>query len=403
MKCPPKNDNIQKVPQISDIIDVAKQNHTEVSMGRSKLIIKTGCNNTHFTWGERLKLQYHYNGTNNYSKITSPTLLGTLLSKSERTIRRELTRGKVEHLKSDLSKVLVYNAEYAQNDADSKSSAKGSPIKLGADWDLVSSVSKLIKDDKYSPYAIIQHFKRTNWPSDTRICEKTLYNYISAGDITGVTEKNLLYAGRRRKAKSQPKKHSRLKNAERSIDKRSEEINDRKEVGHWEIDTVYSGKDCSPSCLLTLTERKTRVEIARKIPDRTADSIVMEIDKIERQLGSSRFRKLFISITADNGSEFSRVEGLESSVLCKEKRTTLFFAHPYSSYERGTNENHNGIIRRFISKGSDIGSEKKSTIKNIQDWMNNYPRKILGGKSPIEALIDEISDEFPLPKLLEVS
>ncbi len=65
MKCPPKNDDIKKVPQISDIIEVAKQNYSEESMGRSKLNIKTGCNNTHFTWGERLKLQYHYNGTNN--------------------------------------------------------------------------------------------------------------------------------------------------------------------------------------------------------------------------------------------------------------------------------------------------------------------------------------------------
>jgi IS30 family transposase len=350
-----------------------------------------------------LKLQYYYSGTNNYTKITSPTVLGTLLNKSERTIRRELKRGKVEHLRSDLSMTTVYNADYAQNDADYKHSAKGPSIKLGFDWDLVNSISKLIKEDKYSPYAIIQHFKRTNWPSDTRICEKTLYNYISAGDIPGITKDNLLYAGKRRKPKSQPRKHSRLKNAERCIDKRSDDINNRKEIGHWEIDTVYSGKDCSPSCLLTLTERKTRVEIVRKIPNRTANSIVMEIDKIERQLGSSRFRILFKSITADNGSEFSKVENIESSILRNGKRTTLFFAHPYSSYERGTNENHNGIIRRFISKGTDIGLEKKSTIRNIQNWMNNYPRKILGGKSPIEALISEIGNGFSLPKLLEVS
>ena len=371
-------------------------------MGRSKLIIKTGCKHTHFTWEERLLLQYHYNGTNRYKKNTSPTLLGTLLSKSERTIRREIKRGLVEHTTSELLKIIVYNAEYAQNDADSKNSAKGPEIKLGKDWNLVGKISKLIKEDKYSPYAVLQHFERTNWPSDTRICEKTLYNYIAAGDITDITVKDLLYKGKRFKPKGKPKRHSNAMNASRSIDKRPKEANNRAVAGHWEMDTVYSGKDCSLSCLLTLTERRTRTEITRKMPDRTAASVKKEIDKIERQMGALRFRELFISITPDNGVEFSNAEGLERSILNNMPRTQLFFAHPYSSYERGTNENHNGIIRRFIPKGSDIGKEKKSTIREIQDWMNNYPRKILGGRSPLDALADELGAGFQIPKLLEI-
>ena len=371
-------------------------------MGRSKLIIQTGCKHTHFTWGERLLLQYHHNGTNRYEKITSPTLLGTLLSKSERTIRREIKRGKVEHTTSELLKIMEYNAEYAQNDADSKSSGKGPSIKLGKDWNLVKGISKLIKKDKYSPYAVIQHFKRTQWPSDTRICEKTLYNYIVAGDITDVTEKDLLYEGKRRKPKGKPKKHANAMNASRSIEKRPMEANERIVAGHWEMDTVYSGKGCSPSCLLTLTERKTRTEIAKKIPDRTAASVKIEIDKMERQIGAVRFRELFRSITPDNGVEFSNAEGLEKSILSNKPRTQLFFAHPYSSYERGTNENHNGIIRRFISKGSDIGAVKKNSIRKIQDWMNNYPRRILGGRSPLEALADELGPIFIISDLLEV-
>ena len=371
-------------------------------MGRSKLNIETRCKHTHFTWEERLLLQYHHTGTNRYEKITSPTLLGTLLSKSERTIRRELKRGMVEHIASDLSKITVYNAEYAQNDANSKNSAKGPPIKLGQDWALVNAVSRLIKEEKYSPYAVIEHFKRTRWPGDTRICEKTLYNYIAAGDISDVTQKDLLYGGKRFKPKGKPKKHSRAMNATRSIDKRPQEANERKVVGHWEMDTVHSGKDCSSSCLLTLTERKTRTEITRKIPDRTAASVTAEIDKIERQMGGVLFRKMFLTITPDNGVEFSDVNGLEKSVLSKGPRTRVFFAHPYSSFERGTNENHNGIIRRFIPKGNDIGLEKKSRIRRIQDWMNHYPRKILDGKSPLEALVDELGAGIQIPKLLEV-
>jgi len=371
-------------------------------MGRTKLSIKTGCKHTHFTWEERLQLQYHNTGTNRYKKITSPTILGTLLSKSERTIRRELKRGMVEHTASDLSKVTEYNAEYAQRDAYSQNSAKGPQPKLGADWALVNAVKKLIKEDHYSPYAIIQHFEKTGWPGNTRICEKTLYNYIQAGDISDVSEKDLLYAGKRRKPKTQPKKHSRAQNAARSITKRPQEANDRSEAGHWELDTVYSGKGCSLTCLLTLTERKNRTEIIREIPDRTAASVKSEIDKIERQMGASAFQKLFKSITADNGVEFSDATGLERSVLNKGQRTQIFFAHPYSSFERGTNENHNGIIRRFIPKGSDIGKWTKKSIKEIQDWMNNYPRRILGGNSPLEALSNDLGITFSIPKILEV-
>ena len=147
-------------------------------------------------------------------------MLGTLLSKSERTIRREIKRGKVEHTTSELIKIMVYNAEYAQNDADSKNSGKGPSIKLGRDWDLVKKISKLIKEDKYSPYAVIQHFERTQWPSDTRICEKTLYSYIAAGDITGVTVRDLLYEGKRCKPKTKPKRHANAMNTSMSIDKR---------------------------------------------------------------------------------------------------------------------------------------------------------------------------------------
>ncbi|MCP3925783.1 MAG: IS30 family transposase [Desulfobacterales bacterium] len=402
IKCPPKNGKEKKIPQKPDIVSSLKKTDNEASMGRPKLIIKTKCKYTHFKWEERLLLEYHYNGTNHYEKITSPTILGTLLYKSERTIRREIKRGMVEHLTSDLCKIKVYNAEYAQNDTYLKNSAKGPSIKLGRDWKMVNAISKLIKEDKYSPYAIIHHFERTQWPSNTRICEKTLYNYIEAGDITDITEKDLLYAGKRYKPKTKIKRHSNAMNASKSIERRSKEANERSEVGHWEMDTVYSGKECSSSCLLTLTERKTRTEIIRKISDRTAASVKFEMDKIERQIGSVSFRQMFKSITSDNGSEFSDAMGIESSVLNNNSRTELFFAHPYSSYERGSNENHNGIIRRFIKKGSDIGMVKKSSIRKIQDWMNNYPRKILGGKSPIEALVDELGVRFLLPNLLEV-
>lgn len=100
--------------------------NNEVTMGRTKLTIKSVCKHTHFTWGERLALQYHYSGTNRYQKITSPTLLGRLLGKNERTIRRELKRGMILHeLGAEPFERWEYNADHAQNDADSRSIGKG--------------------------------------------------------------------------------------------------------------------------------------------------------------------------------------------------------------------------------------------------------------------------------------
>lgn len=375
----------------------------EGTMGRKKLSIESVCKHTHFTWGERLTLQYHHTGTNRYQKITSPTLLGQVLGKHERTIRRELKRGMVLHeLGDEPFEQWDYNADHAQNDADRKSEGKGPELKLGRDWALVAKVAQLVSKHHYSPYAIIQHFLARGWPSETRICEKTLYSYIAAGDITDLSEKDLLLKGKRRKPRGKPARHSRAANAARSIDTRPERINDRSQIGHWEMDTVYSGKNGSPACLLTLTERKARVEITRKIPDRTAESVCAEFDAMERQIGSLRFRLLFKSITADNGTEFSDVDALEGSILCTMPRTQLYFAHPYCSSERGTNENHNGILRRFIPKGCDIGSVAKRAVRKTQNWMNTYPRKILKGHTPLQDLVTDMGDGFILPSFLEV-
>ena len=266
----------------------------------------------------------------------------------------------------------------------------------------MNQISHLVIESHYSPYAIIQHFDTNGWPSKTRICEKTLYTYIAAGYVPDISNKNLLLAGKRRKPRDKPARHSRAANALRSIDTRPQEINDRSVVGHWEGDTVYSGKECSPACLLTLTERKTKAEIVRKIPDRTAKSIKAEFDKMERQMGSVRFRDLFRSCSFDNGAEFADTKGLEGSILCLLPRTQLFFAHPYCSSERGTNENHNGIIRRFISKGCDIGLVNKKTIRETQDWMNIYSRKILNGMIPLMKLKLEMGEGFSIPSFMEV-
>ncbi len=103
-------------------------------------------------------MQNYYNGANTYKKIKSPTLLGKLFGKNERTIRRELHGGKVEHLNTHLGSIIEYNAYFAQEDAESKYSAKGPELKIGMDWVLVNKVSLMIKEYHYSPYADMVSF-----------------------------------------------------------------------------------------------------------------------------------------------------------------------------------------------------------------------------------------------------
>ena len=156
----------------------------------------------------------------------------------------------------------------------------------------------------------------------------------------------------------------------------------------WEIDLVVGGKGKGSTALLTLIERKTRKQIIRKLKNKTQKAVIRAINGIERQMGSEAFRTVFRSITADNGSAFLDYEALEHSVSSG-SRTHIYYAHPYSSWERGSNENGNRIIRRFIPKGCDISKYTRKQIQAVEDWINNYPRKVLDFETAEERFIQE--------------
>ena len=167
----------------------------------------------------------------------------------------------------------------------------------------------------------------------------------------------------------------------RSIESRPEAVEERRAYGHWEGDTI-KGPLGSTASLFTLTERKSREEIILKLENASQEAIREAIDGLEREYGQA-FRTKFQSITFDNGVEFLDWRSLEVSVLGTQgRRTTIYFAHAYSSWERGTNENHNRMLRRFIPKGTDIADFTDKEIKRIEAWMNHYPRKILGYRTP---------------------
>ena len=123
-----------------------------------------------------------------------------------------------------------------------------------------------------------------------------------------------------------------------------------------------------------------------KMKSKSQYCVVKELDKLERKLGSKKFRETFKTITCDNGCENLDFEGIERSAITKKNRTKVYYAHPYSAWERGKNENINKLIRRFIPKGADIGEFSQERIKMIEHWINNYPRKIFNGLSSNELI-----------------
>ncbi|HHH52085.1 MAG TPA: IS30 family transposase [Bacteroidetes bacterium] len=330
----------------------------------------------HLNMDERIILERLLNNGESIKYISS------VLGRSERTIRREVLRGTVKRKKSDLSEYTTYCADKGQIIYDERAKKRGKKKVLEKHPEIKPYIAKKIKKEKMAPDIIAYTME-----SDLgmKVCTKTIYNYIDAKEIPGVHNADLLEKiYRKKRSKKAVLRKDRRCPGRKSIEERSDKINNREEFGHWEIDLVVGKRKGSGAALLTLIERKTRYLIIEKLKDQTQQSVVKALNKIERRLGASNFRKQFKSITADNGSEFLDTASLEKSIYGSEKRTTIFYAHPYASWERGSNENTNKMIRRFIPKGDDIGNYSKKYIKKICEFIANYPRKIIDYLTPRE-------------------
>lgn len=303
------------------------------------------------------------------------------LGRHLRTIEREIKRGTVRLLNSDLSYRKEYCADAGQRIYEENGKNKGPDLKIGKDHKLAKYIENKIVGEKYSPDAVIGEIKAKGIKFENMICTKTLYNYIDKGVFINISNKDLSVKREIKKIKHKKVKiaHKNLKGT--SIEERPGDIEMRQEYGHWEMDCVVGKQGGSGVTLLVLSERKTREEIIHKMTNKTQECVKEGLDKLERKYGK-RFKEKFKTITVDNGSEFLDFKSLERSIRNqKNQRTKMYYAHPYSSWERGTNENQNKLIRRFIPKGTDIGKISKAKIKYIQDWMNNYPRRIFGYKT----------------------
>lgn len=345
-------------------------------MKRTKRSYKT------FNKKKRDKLEALYNAGFPVKRIAEE------LGYTHQAIYHELKRGYYMHRNSDWTETRKYSADKAQLSADINATAKGAPLKLGNDRTFASYVeSKILKG--YSPNAILLEIKEKGLKFQTKVCRVTLYSYIDKGVFLRVSNKNLLRKGNSKRKTLSEKSAKKLPNLSHSIEERSSEINARSSFGHWEGDTVIGTKKKGET-VLTLTERLTRMEIILRSRDKTSQSTVRLFNRLERKLGGSVFRKVFKSITFDNGTEFSDTEGIEFSPYTRKQRTTVYYCHPYCSSERGSNENQNGFIRRFIPKGTAISSYSDEYINYVQDFINNYPRAIFNGENSAKRFSNEL-------------
>ena len=169
-----------------------------------------------------------------------------------------------------------------------------------------------------------------------------------------------------------------------SIELRPHEVETREVFGHWEGDTVRGKKTKGDGAILTLVERTTRFQVVFKLKACTSKAVYMAINKMEQSLGFEAFKQLFQSITLDNGNEFARYAEIARKPGCKHPRTTVFFAHPYAAFERGSNENGNRLLRRKIRKGLSLKSFSAEMIRGVSTMINQKKRKILNYQSASE-------------------
>ena len=322
-----------------------------------------------------------------------PKEIAVKLGRDRRTIEREIARGSVIQRREnpyasrnpsvwEYRDEEVYLADAGQRVHERSAANKGRGLKIGHDHALARYLEQKIGVEKWSPDAAMGAIAAQDLRFSVRICTKTVYNMIDRGDFLNLTNLDLSVKKAGRKRTYARVRRVALNNRKgRSIEERPPDIEKREAYGHWEMDCVLGSKRV---CLLVLTERKWREEIILKMAAKTQACVKQALDRLERK-HKGKFRKKFKSFTLDNGCEFLDAKAIETSCLNESKqRTTVYYAHPYSSWERGSNENANRLIRRFIPKGTDIGKYTNADIKRIEHWMNNYPRRMFGYKTANE-------------------
>ena len=296
-----------------------------------------------------------------------PAEIARRLGRNRSTITREINRGSITQVKKVNGQKVYYQHYYADAAHNRYRHAREASYYLKLDSvsdDFLRAFTEAMREKpRVHSVDTFVHTYRLQHVDAVVPSTKTLYNYIHQG-LLEIKVIDLPRAVRIRTKFT--KRPSTKKHLGKSIEERPEEINNRSRFGDWEIDSVLGGKTIGEPSILTLVERQTRYAVTKKLVEKKAEYVnqaVLECMKLYP----------IKSITADNGNEFSslsKIEGLD-----------VYFAHAYSSYERGTNENFNGLLREFIPKGCSLKELNQNLLEDYTKAINERPRRIHGYQS----------------------
>lgn len=291
--------------------------------------------------------------------------IARMINRNKSTIHRELTRNR-----SKSSKIYLSNQAHKRAKERKKQAAMKEELKC-------HKIRKLVKNklkEGLSPEIIAGTL--TSDPQNFKISHESIYLYIykKRPDLVKYLVRH--HKKRFKRATKSNKKNNRIPNRI-SIDQRPEEINNRSEFGHWESDTVVSRQ--SKAALAVTIERVSKLVKIKKIRQNKADMFSRAVIRRMKGLPSCARR----SITYDNGSENTRHELINDQL-----NTDSYFCNPYHSWEKGSVENVNGLIRRFLPKKTDFAKITHKRIKEIEFLLNNRPRKCLGFKTPAQVFLE---------------
>jgi IS30 family transposase len=290
--------------------------------------------------------------------------IARILTVHPATIGRELKRN---------TGLKGYRPKQAQSKTDKRRQEAVKVIKL------TSSMMHVIDDklqQEWSPEQISGWLKKeeTISLSHERIYQHVWTDKRQGGDL----HTHLRQSNKRRKKKyGSQDKRGQIRNRV-SIDERPDSVAQKERIGDWEIDLVIGRHH--QGALVTIVERKSKFTLIKKVPNKQAE----QVSQATVALLTPYIEKTH-TITADNGKEFAAHE-----LIAKALNANIYFAHPYSSWERGLNENTNGLIRQYFTKGSSFETITDEEVERVMEKLNHRPRKTLNFKTPHEVFFDEI-------------
>ena len=338
------------------------------------------------TYEERIKIEDMLRSKNRYTIKQIADEIG----RNKSIVSREIKRNGYEKWDERTARYKnMYSALRAQGNYEYRKNKAGRKSAIEIDRALKEFIEEKILKEKWSPEEVAGYIKRHDIKFKIQPSYQAIYYWIEKKQLK-IKAIDLVHKVKRKGKKAKEKVERVPKHEEKSIHRRPEEINENKPFGHWELDCV-EGKHNTKKTYMTLLERVTKKYIVIELREHTNKCIKEAIDSLEEKYGKY-IKEIFKSMTTDNGHEFLNYDNIETSKIdTRETRTIVYYADPYSAWQKGMNENCNGILRRFIPKGTDLNKINIDKLEKILKIINGKPRKSLGYISADELFKKEIS------------